>query len=326
MRRFWNLAAAIVAIVILAGCGSALNRPERTTLAALALPTPYATSQKSSQRPTRPAHCNLTASLRPPATMPAPGATPAGGLLAKIRRRGYLIAGVDQNTLLFAYFNPMHGTIEGFEIDLLKQIADAIFGNKPNDLQFRAITTDERIPDVQRGTVDLVADAMTVTCQRKQQVDFSTIYYNAGQKILVPSNSKARSVADLGGKKICATTTSTSIQTLSTLNPRPIAVGVPQRTDCLVMLQEGLVSAITSDDSLLLGLKAQDPDTMIVGPVFAPDPYGIAISKAHPEFVRFVNGVLAQMRKDGRWRAIYAHWLGPYAKSIPAPPPAAYDG
>jgi polar amino acid transport system substrate-binding protein len=313
-------------IVILAGCGSTLNRPERTTLAALALPAAQAPASKPTSAVT--AHCDprtLTASLRPPATTPASGAMPPGSLMDRIRRRGYLIAGVDQNSLLLAYFNPLHRTIEGFEIDLLKQIAHAIFGNKPNDIQFKAITTTERIPDVQNGSVDVVADAMTVNCARKQQVDFSTIYYNAGQKILVPSNSPARSVADLGGKKICATRGSTSIATLATLSPRPVPYPVDQRTDCLVALQEGLVSAITSDDALLLGLKAQDPDTKIVGPVFAPDPYGMAISKSHPEFVRFVNGVLAQMRKDGRWRAIYARWLGPYAKSIPTPPTAAYD-
>ena len=326
MRRSWTVALAIAAIAVLAGCGSTLNRPERTTLAALALPTAQVPVSKPT---TTTVHCDprtLTASLRPPAAMPAPNAMPAGSPMDKIRRRGYLIAGVDQNSLLLAYFNPMHRAIEGFEIDLLKQIADAIFGNKPNDIQFKAITTTERIPDVRNGSVDLVADAMTVNCERKQQVDFSTIYYNAGQKILVPSNSLAGSVADLGSKKICATRGSTSIAKLATLTPRPVPYPVDQRTDCLVALQEGLVSAITSDDALLLGLQAQDPNTKIVGPVFAPDPYGMAISKAHREFVRFVNGVLAQMRKDGRWRAIYKRWLGPYAKSIPAPPTAAYDG
>jgi polar amino acid transport system substrate-binding protein len=325
MKRFCTLLAAAGALAALAGCGSALNRPERLTLAALSLGSPQSPAPTS----TRAVHCNpltLTASLHPPATMPAAGAMPPGSLMARIRRRGYLIAGVDQNTLLFAYFNPLKGTIEGFEIDVLKQIADAIFGNRPNDIQFKAITTAERIPAVQTGSVDIVADAMTITCERKQQVDFSTVYYNAGQKILVPSNSPARSVADLGGKKICATRSSTSIDTLATLHPRPVPYPVEQRTDCLVALQEGLVSAISSDDAILLGFKAQDPDTKIVGPVFAPDPYGMAISKQHPDFVRFVNGVLAQMRDDGRWRAIYARWLGPYVKSVPIAPSAKYDG
>jgi polar amino acid transport system substrate-binding protein len=325
MKRLCKLLAPVLAMAALTGCGSALNGPERLTLAGLSLTTP----QPPAPPPTRIRPCNpvtLTASLRPPATMPAPGAMPAGSFMARIRQRGYLIAGVDQNTLLFAYFNPQGRTIQGFEIDLLRQIADAIFGDKPNDIQFKAITTAERIPDVRNGSVDVVADAMTITCYRKTQVDFSTVYYNAGQQILVPSNSPARSVADLGGKKICATHGSTSIDMLANLTPRPVPFEVEQRTDCLVALQEGLVPAITSDDSILLGFKAQDPGTKIAGPVFAPDPYGMAISEAHPDFVRFVNGVLAQMRSDGRWRAIYARWLGAYVRAIPAPPTAQYGG
>jgi polar amino acid transport system substrate-binding protein len=93
-----------------------------------------------------------------------------------------------------------------------------------------------------------------------------------------------------------------------------------------VALQQGLVDAVTSDDSILLGFQAQDPYTKIVGPRFADEPYGMAISKAHPDFVRFVNGVLAQMRADGRWRADYARWLGKFTTTVPAPPPAHYGG
>ena len=84
--------------------------------------------------------------------------------MARIERRGYLVAGVDQNTLLLGYFNPRDHQIEGFEIDLLREIARAIFGDKRDDLHLKAITTAERIPAVQSGGVDIVADAMTITC------------------------------------------------------------------------------------------------------------------------------------------------------------------
>jgi polar amino acid transport system substrate-binding protein len=322
-RRAPLILGVALASIVLAACGTSMNRPERATLAALALPTPHLPVSP----PTPHVRCvNPTASLRPPSVMPAPGSMPAGSFMARIRHRGYLIAGVDQNTLLFASFNPLSRTIEGFEIDLLKRIAHAIFGNKRNDLELKAITTSERIPDVRNGSVDLVADAMTITCERRQQVDFSSVYYDASQKILVPANSPVRSVKDLGGKLVCATRGSTSLDTLKTLVPRPTPHLVDQRTDCLVALQEGSVSAITSDDSILLGFKAQDPDTKIVGSSFAREPYGMAIAKAHPEFVRFVNGVLAQMRGDGTWRAIYAHWLGKLVTRIPAPPTAQYRG
>jgi polar amino acid transport system substrate-binding protein len=259
--------------------------------------------------------------------MPTPGAMPAGSFMAKIRQRGYLKVGVDQNTYRLAYFNPLTGHIEGFEIGLARQIANAIFGN-PDAVHFIAITTDERISAVREGRVDMVADAMTITCNRRKQVDFSTVYYKAGQKILVPIHSHVTSVRQLGGKPVCVTRGSTSYATLAGLVPRPKPYLVDQRTDCLVALQQGRVDAITSDDPILLGFRAQDPDTKVVGPSFAAEPYGLAINKAHRDFVRFVNGVLARMRADGQWRELYKQWLGQFNNSgtIPAPPTAQYDG
>jgi polar amino acid transport system substrate-binding protein len=88
-----------------------------------------------------------------------------------------------------------------------------------------------------------------------------------------------------------------------------------------MLLQEGKVAAISTDDAVLAGLMAQDPETKIVGPPLASAPYGLAISLQHPDFVRFVNAVLARMRADGEWAAIYSRWIGTPA---PAPPPAHY--
>jgi polar amino acid transport system substrate-binding protein len=317
-----SLAVLVAAALALAGCGSSQDQAQHAALAALSLKSP----QPPSSRPTPTVRsCGpVTASLRPPAAMPAPGAMPSGSYMAQIQRHGYLIAGVDQNTLLFSYLNPLNGQLQGLEIDMLRQIARAIFGN-PNAIRFRAVTTDQRPQVVRQGTVDIVADAFTITCGRKQQVDFSTVYFDAGQKILVPRDSSARTVHDLAGKQVCATKSSTSLDTLIHTAPTAIPYKVAQRTDCLVALQQGTVDAVTSDDSILLGFKAQDPDTKIVGTPFADEPYGMAISKAHPELVRFVNGVLARMRTDGTWRRIVSHWLGTVAP-IPASPRALYSG
>jgi polar amino acid transport system substrate-binding protein len=326
MKRL--IAAVLIALgaVALASCGSGASGPQQIALRALSMGPP------SPPAPTKPAppppHCggDVTASLRPPAALPAPGSMPAGSFMAAIHSHGHLTAGVDQNTLLFGYFNPLHGQIEGFEIDLVHRLAQAIFGDK-SAVVFKAITTAERIPAVQSGSVDIVADAMTITCSRRQQVDFSTVYYDAHQKILVPVASPAQSVADLARKRVCATKGSTSIDTLQhhVPAPRPVAYPVAQRTDCLVALQEGRVDGVTSDDAILLGFKAQDPYTKIVGPSLGAQPYGMAISRAHPEFVRFVNGVLAQMRADGSWRSTFSQWLGRFGPT-PAPPAPHYSG
>jgi len=240
--------------------------------------------------------------------------------MAKIRARGFLIAGVDQSTFHFGYLNPLDGKIAGFDIDMVRAIAAAIFGN-PGKVEFRAISDAQRIPDIQSGAVDIVAHTMTITCDRLKQVDFSTVYFDAGQRVLVQTNSPVTSIAGLGSKKVCATTGSTSIANIKAAPSHPIPVAVPYWTDCLVLLQQGDVDAISTDDSILAGLAAQDPWTKIVGPRFSNEPYGLAISQQHPDFVRFVNAVLQRLRTDGQWAASYAHWIGTRA---PAPPPAHY--
>ena len=257
--------------------------------------------------------CNPKASsLRPSGPLQV---TP-GSFMEKIRARGYLIAGVDQNTYHFGYFNPANGQIEGFDIDMIKAVARYIGVTK---VEYKAISDDQRIPDVENGAVDIVAHTMTILCDRLKYVDFSSVYFDAGQRVLVLKSSAARSLTALAGQKVCATTGSDSLARI--IAARAIPVRVPYWTDCLVLLQQGDVAAISTDDTILDGLKAQDPWTMLVGSRLSDEPYGLAISKQHPEFVRFVNAVLEQLRTDGQWAASYRHWLG---TPVPAPPQPQY--
>jgi polar amino acid transport system substrate-binding protein len=326
-RRQQLLAIGVLAIALpaLAGCGSASDDAEQTALAAVATPlaaAPPSSSSSSSSKAPKPCPSDPTASLRPPRTLARPGAMPPRSLMARIRRRGVLKAGVDQNTLLLAYRQPATTTIQGFEVDLVREIARAILGD-PNKVDLRAVTTDKRFDVVQSGDVDLLVDAATITCKRLREVAFSTVYFNAAQRVLVPADSTARSLADLGGRRVCATKSSTTLQRIKRDPAKPIPFPVEQRTDCLVALQEGRVAAISSDDAILLGYKAQDPNTKIVGPKLAPEPYGIAINASHPEFVRFVNGVLERLRRDGTWKALHHRWFGSLVPT-PSPPRPHY--
>lgn len=316
--RLLQLAGIALLTAALAGCGASSDQASHLALAALATPVPHV----KSSLPGPALLC--TASLRPPATMPAPGKMPTGSFMATIRKRGYLRAGVNAGLLDFGYLNPATGKIEGFEIELVRQIAKAIFGN-PNAVRLVALTVTQREPFVQQGNVDIVVDAVTMTCARAQKVDFSTEYYAAQQRVLVPSNSPAKSIADLGGKKVCASAGSTPIYVLQHLPYHPDVVPATQAIDCLVYLQQGRVDAISTDSSILLGFRTQDPNTTIVGSALAPVPYGMEVNKAHPEFVRFVNGVLAELRANGTWSRLYSRWLHHFG-ATPAPPQAQYDG
>jgi polar amino acid transport system substrate-binding protein len=271
------------------------------------LPLPFDTS------------CHPTVSLRPPAGGPQ---VTAGSDMARIRARGYLIAGVSESEYHLGYLNPLTGQIEGFDIDAVHQVAQAIFGN-PDKVKFVSLTDAERIPFLRSGAVDIVAQSMTINCARLKQIDFSAVYFNDGQQVLVLKNSRVQGIAGLRHHKVCATAGSTSIGDITAANPSAIPVSVPYFTDCLVLLQQGQVAAISTDGSVLAGLAAQDPETKIVGAPFTIEPHGIGVSQKNPDLVRFVNAVLARWIADRGWAASYARWLG---TPVPAPPVARYKG
>jgi polar amino acid transport system substrate-binding protein len=264
---------------------------------------------------------NATTSFAPDATNPVAGVVPAGTFMDKIRARGHLVAGVSADTLLFGFRNPFSGQLEGFDIDMVRAVAKEIFGD-PNKISFKVLTYAQRIPALENGDVDIVADVMTINCARWTQIDFSSEYFHAGQKMLVRSDSKATGINDLNGKKVCAAKGSTNIDNLKNY-PKVIAVPVDDISDCMVLFQQGAVDSVTGDDTVLAGFVAQDPYAKIVGPEFTNEPYGLGIAKTHPEFVRYVNAILDRMRQDGTWAQMYRTWLHPTG-AVPPPPLPIY--
>jgi polar amino acid transport system substrate-binding protein len=268
-------------------------------------------------------NCDATASLRPTGPLPPPGQMPDGSTMARIVQRGRLIAGVDQNTYPMGFRDPVTGQVEGFDVDMLHAVSDALFGD-PDRIQFKAITSADRIPVLQQGQVDIVARTFTIDCARAQQVGFSSVYFSAGQRVLVDSNSDVQDIGGLSGKKVCATKGSTSLDALTKVASHPQLVSVDNWTDCLVLMQQGQVDATSTDDTILAGLAAQDPYAKVVGARFTEEPYGMAMSNQHPEFTRFVNAVLAKNQADGTWKATYDKWLGTQFGAAPSPPVAEY--
>jgi polar amino acid transport system substrate-binding protein len=271
---------------------------------------------------------------------------------------GYLKVGVDQNTLLWGYRNS-NRQLAGFDVDMVDQVAEAIFGSQWNQhIAYVVVPNADRIPAVTSGQVDIVAETMTITCARQHPapgqndpaaccVDFSTEYYDAAQRILVPIGSPIHSVADLSGKRVCAAKVSTSLVNLTRENPAARQIAVVNQPDCLVMLEQGQADAISTDDTILQGLAAQDPNLQLAklrqgahnDPRYCPsdagdqyvclsdEPYGMAISQGHPDFTEFVNAVLEHERTDGSpttpstWAQIWSANLGPALHTSPPPPP-----
>jgi polar amino acid transport system substrate-binding protein len=319
-----RIAAAVLGVLLflVTACGADETVSPGRAKAEVPRPAGAAELTEPTSEPAAPDCGDPTASLRPGA-LPAPNALPAGSTMARIRAKGKLVVGVDQNTYRFGFRNPFTGNVEGFDIDMAKAITEAIFGT-PDALQLRILTSQQRIPALKEGQVDIVIRTMTINCERLKDVDFSSVYYLAGQRVLVKKASGIDGIDALGGKRVCATEGSTSLTNIAAASSRPVPVQVSDWTDCLVMLQQNQIEAISTDDTILAGLSAQDPFTEVVGAPIDDEPYGMAVAKGRTDFVRFVNAVLARMRTDGTWAAAYNRWLADLLGPAPAPPAAKY--
>lgn len=318
-RRLRALTAVAVLVALLPACGVLADDPTP-------LPAPAPSSAAPSAAPgAAPAACDdALQSYAPSGALPAPAALPRGSTMAAIRDRGRLVAGVSADTYLLGSRNPLNGRVEGFDIDLVKAVAKAIFGDE-NRYQLRVITAADRIPLLESGAVDLVARNMTITCDRWTRIAFSTEYYRSGQQILVRRGSKATSLAQLAGQRVCAPRGTSSMENLRRRAPDAVAVESDSHTACLVLFQRSQVDAITGDDTVLAGLAAQDPYAVVPEQrAFTAEPYGLGMNAEDVDLVRFVNARLAQMRSNGEWKRLYDRWLAEPLGPAPAPPPAVY--
>jgi polar amino acid transport system substrate-binding protein len=233
-RAITGTLASLAVAAVLAGCATTATEGTAASSRTTGHTSTTKATQKSAAGATT-ASCNPYESLAPQSG--GPNVT-SGSWAATIRARGYLIAGVDQTTYHFGYLNPLTGQIEGFDIDMIKDVAAAIFGLSPDSpalaqhIHFKSIDDAERITDIQNGTVDIVAHTMTVNCSRMQEVDFSSIYYDAKQRVLVDtlaSGATAPDLAQLGAahEKVCATSGSDSVAQIQAAHAVPVQVRLP---------------------------------------------------------------------------------------------------
>jgi polar amino acid transport system substrate-binding protein len=317
------IASLGILVAVATACSSSSNQANQSVREAFATPS---TTTPAPPTTTTPPPCNPRQSERPDGPLPTPGQMPAGSYMDEIRSHGHLTVGVDQNTLLWGFRDPITAQIDGLDVALAREIATAIFGTP--EIQLRAVVTGNRTDVVKYNEVDMVASQITVNCTRRQDVDLSTVYYDAYQGLLVRRKGPVQSLADLDGRRVCATKGSTSILRIKEVAPKAVIYPVAARIDCLVALQQGRVDAITSDNTILLGFEIQDPEnTQLLADNLEDEPYGLATSKDHPEFGRFVNAVLDQLRANGRLEALYHQYLDLDRPELnftaPATPPSA---
>jgi polar amino acid transport system substrate-binding protein len=328
----------IVAVVVVLAALAVMLAPRAFPRADVpeALPGPTSTTAPDPAPPAAATDCgDPTASLRP--TGPATTAVAPESYMGTIQARGRLRVGVSATNLLFSTVDPITGDFEGFDVDIAREVARALFGD-PDRVEFVVVAQTDRVAVLQEGTVDqqgtldtvdMVASTFSITCDRQEAIDFSTEYFTSGQRLLVPAEDAAAGVTmdtlAADGARVCAAEGSTSIGVLRDWEPELDTVAPPTHAECLALLQQGEVDAVSTDDTLLAGFKAQDPNVEIVGGRLTTEPYGLGLPPGQDEWVRYVNAVLEDLRSSGRWDEIYARWLSG-ALGVQQAPAAVYSG
>ena len=260
-----------------------------------------------------------TAAPTPAAPAPASG----GATLEAIKKKGKIVIGVKQNVPLIGLKNPVTGDLQGFDIEISKILARAIFGTDKGTIQFEdASVSANRIPFITDGKVDVTIATFSITAARKQQIDMAGPYYVAGQDILTykVEATNIKSLDDLNGRKVCAQSASTSLDLLKTKVPKATFLELPGVNECVEALKDGRVDAVSTDDTLLAGYAEKFPAFALVGKPFSTENYGIGLKKGDTAFRSYLNDVIEASYKDGSWKKAVESTIGKGGIATPAPP------
>ena len=243
--------------------------------------------------------------------------------LEKINRTGALTIGTRTGSPPFAYINKNNEWV-GFSIDLVETAVLPVLSKKLGKaikLEKKESAPQTRIPLLSSNAVDLIAETMTDTKERRESVDFSLTFFVTGAQFLVKKGSPIKGIDTIAGKRIAAQQGSTNARIVRERVPTAKLLEFPDQPAAFQALAQGQVQAYTNDGIQLAGLKAKAPkpdDWVIVGEFFSHEPYGMAMRKNEPDFRDLVNAGLAEVIKSGKYFELYDKWFGPKGE-VPYP-------
>jgi glutamate transport system substrate-binding protein len=237
-------------------------------------------------------------------------------------RRGTVIIGVKNDQPGLGYLNPKTSKYEGFDVEIARLIAAKLGFDPDTKIQYKAIPTAAREQAISNGQVDYYVGTYTINDARKKQISFAGPYFIAGQSLLVKNDDQTITGPNtLHGKRVCSATGSSSIRRVREQNLTDKIVEFQNYSQCVDQLLAGQVDAVTTDDAILKGYAAQDPQHVkVIGVPFSQEPYGVGLPLADNALRAKVNDILEAAAADGTWKRIYAGTLG--ASGLDATPPA----
>jgi glutamate transport system substrate-binding protein len=248
---------------------------------------------------------------------------PAGSTMARLHDAGTITVGTKFDQPGFGLLNPRTSKPEGFDVEIATIIA-AKLGIPADKIKFVETVSANREAFIQNGQVDLVVATYTINDKRKELVDFAGPYYVAGQDIMVKKGNplQINGPDDLAGKKVCSVEGSTPAQNIRNSYPQAQLVLFDVYSKCADALGNGQVDAVTTDNVILTGLVAGNPEGFeLVGSPFTEEPYGIGLKKDDTDFRTFVNDALEESFSNGDWAAAWDRTAGTITgQEAPEPP------
>ncbi len=241
----------------------------------------------------------------------------ANDTLAKIKSKGEVTLGVRDSSGLG--FTIGSGKYVGFHTEMAERIIDDLKKqlNMPNlKTNFQVITSQNRIPLLQNGTIDFECGSTTNNLTRQKDVAFAVTTYMEEVRMAVKANSGIKSIKDLNGKTVATTTGTTSVQTLRK-NERAGGIDFKEvmgkdHADSFLLLESGRADAFVMDGSILAAniARSKNPkDFEIVGEVLSVEPIACMLRKDDPKFVEAINNSIKRQIADGSLAKLYDRWF-----------------
>ncbi len=245
----------------------------------------------------------------------------AGDTLAKAAEANKITFAYRESSVPFSYLDGPGKPI-GFAVDISNAVAEAVkkqTGKADLKVEWMPVTSQNRIPLLNNGTVDLECGSTTNNSARGKDVDFAINHFYTGTRLLVKKSSGIKDWADLKGKKVAITTGTTNMLVVRKYNDEKKlgidVVGTKDHADALLLVETDRAAAFPMDDILLYGLKAnaKDPASLeVVGEALQVEPYACMVRKDDPKFKALVDGVISGMMKSGEFEKLYDKWfMGP---------------
>ncbi len=248
----------------------------------------------------------------------AAGAAQAADTLSKIKDSGAVVMGVRESSGALSY-TLGDGKYAGFHVEVCQHVLADVqkkLGLAKLDVKYQPVTSQNRIPLMQNGTIDIECGSTTNNATRQKDVSFAVTTYVEEVRIAVKANSGITSIAHLTDKNVATTTGTTSVQLLRK-HERANGVNFKEvfgkdHADSFLLLESGRADAFVMDGQILAGniAKAKNPaDFKIVGEVLSVEPIAIMVRKDDPAFKKTVDDSIIAMMKSGEIAKLYDKWF-----------------